>query len=187
MEEGGLGMGEIEMELPPNVSVTSASAIQEFIKNSPLQKIVNWGRKNSLWFMTHPMGCCGIEQICVGVAHYDTDRFGIIPRCSPRQADVMMISGYVSKKYLPALQRVWDQMLEPKWILMMGECAISGGPWWESYSTVTHLDEIFPVDIYIPGCPPRPEALLQGFIELQKKIVAEQDRTVIPNPADGGV
>lgn len=176
-----------EESIPPNVAFTTTSAIHDFIKNSPLQKLVNWGRKNSLWFMTQPMGCCGIEQICTGVAHYDTDRFGIIPRCSPRQADVMLISGYVTKKYLPALKRLWDQMMEPRWVLMMGECAITGGPWWESYSTVINVDKIFPVDIYIPGCPPRPEALIQGFIELQKKITAQEDRTQKPNPADGGV
>ena len=114
-------------------------------------------------------------MISTGCSHYDTNRFGIIPRDSPRQADVIVISGYVTKKYLPALKRVWDQMTSLKLIICMGDCSISGGPFYESYSTVQNIDEIFPVDVFIPGCPPRPEALKQGFIELQKKIMAKKD------------
>ena len=162
-------------EMIENVSFTNTSAISDFLKKTPVQDIINWGRKNSLWFLTQPMGCCGVEMISTGCSHYDTDRFGIIPRDSPRQADVIVISGYVTKKYLPALQRVWDQMPSPKWVICMGDCSISGGPFYESYSTVQNIDEIFPVDVFIPGCPPRPEALIQGFIELQKKIMAKKD------------
>lgn len=163
-------------EIIENVSFTATSAIHEFLKKTPLQDIINWGRKNSLWFLTQPMGCCGVEMIAAGCSHYDTDRFGIIPRVSPRQADVIVISGYVTKKYLPALKRLWDQMPSPKWVICMGDCSISGGPFYESYSTVQNIDEIFPIDVFIPGCPPRPEALIQGFIELQKKIMAREDK-----------
>ena len=163
-------------EMIENVSFTTTSAIHEFLKKTPAQDLINWGRKNSLWFLTQPMGCCGVEMIATGCSHYDTDRFGIIPRDSPRQADVIVISGYVTKKYLPALKRLWDQMPSPKWIICMGDCSISGGPFYESYSTVQNIDEIFPIDVFIPGCPPRPEALIQGFIELQKKIMAREDK-----------
>ncbi|AKB79305.1 hypothetical protein MSHOH_2822 [Methanosarcina horonobensis HB-1 = JCM 15518] len=160
----------------PGVITTTTSAIHNFLKKTKAQDLINWGRKNSLWFMTQPMGCCGVEMIATGCAHYDTDRFGIIPRNSPRHADVMIISGYVTKKYLPALKRLWDQMPAPKWVIAMGDCSISGGPFYESYSTVQNIDEIFPIDVYIPGCPPRPEALIQGFVELQEKIKAKKDR-----------
>ncbi|MCS3923202.1 F(420)H(2) dehydrogenase subunit B [Methanosalsum natronophilum] len=160
----------------PGVMTTTSNAISDFLKKTPAQDFINWGRKNSLWFMTQPMGCCGVEMIATGCAHYDTDRFGIIPRNSPRQADVMVISGYVTKKYLPALKKLWDQMASPKWILAMGDCSISGGPFYQSYSTVQNIEEIFPIDVYIPGCPPRPEALLEGFIQLQKKIEAKKDK-----------
>lgn len=163
-------------EMIENVSFTTTSAIHEFLKKTPAQHLINWGRKNSLWFLTQPMGCCGVEMIATGCSHYDTDRFGIIPRDSPRQADVIVISGYVTKKYLPALKRLWDQMPSPKWVICMGDCSISGGPFYESYSTVQNIDEIFPIDVFIPGCPPRPEALIQGFIELQKKIMAREDK-----------
>jgi len=167
----------IQKIIDAHVTFTTTSAIHDFLKKTPLQDLINWGRKNSLWFLTQPMGCCGIEMICTGAPHYDTDRFGIIPRCSPRQADVMIISGYITKKYMPALKLLWDQMPEPKWVICMGDCSISGGPFWESYSTIINTEKYFPVDIYIPGCPPRPEQLIQGFVELQKKITAKQDRT----------
>ncbi|WP_333787037.1 F(420)H(2) dehydrogenase subunit B [Methanomethylovorans sp.] len=160
----------------PGVMTTSTSAISDFLKKTKAQDIINWGRKNSLWFTVNAMGCCGVELLSTGMAHYDTDRFGIIPRNSPRHADVLIISGYVTKKYFPALKRVWDQMPAPKWIIAFGDCAISGGPFFESYSTRQNIDEVFPVDIYVPGCPPRCEALIQAFYELQQKIVAKKDK-----------
>nr|WP_157197356.1 F(420)H(2) dehydrogenase subunit B [Methanohalobium evestigatum] len=174
--DAGKPSGELEI---PGVITTNSNAISEFLKKTKVQDIINWGRKNSLWFMTQPMGCCGVEMIATGCAHYDTDRFGIIPRNSPRQADVMIISGYVTKKYFPALKKVYEQMPSPKWVIAMGDCAISGGPFYESYSTVQNIDEIFPIDVYIPGCPPRPEALIQGFVELQKKITAKKDNAAM--------
>lgn len=166
---------ETSVEEVPGVITTTASAISDFLKKTKAQDLINWGRKNSMWFMTQPMGCCGVEMIAMGCAHYDTDRFGIIPRNSPRQADVMLISGYVTKKYLPALKRLWEQMPSPKWVIAIGDCSISGGPFFESYSTVQNIDEIFPIDVFVPGCPPRPEAMLQGFVELQEKIKSKKD------------
>jgi len=165
-----------DIRTPMQVITTTTSAIHEFLKKSPAQDVINWGRKNSLWFMTQPMGCCGVEMIAAGCSHYDTDRFGIIPRCSPRHADVMVISGYIVRKYYPALKRLYEQMPSPKWVICMGNCSISGGPFYRSYNTLQNIDEIFPVDVYIAGCPPRPEALIQGFIELQKKIKAKTDK-----------
>ncbi len=169
-------MLNVNTEEIPGVVTTTSQEITSFLKKTKIQDVINWGRKNSLWFMAQAMGCCGVEIIVAGMAPMDTDRFGIIPRNSPRQADVMIISGYVTKKYLPALQKLWDQMPSPKWVICMGDCSISGGPFYESYSTAQNIDKIFPVDVYIPGCPPKPEALIQGFVELQKKITAKEDK-----------
>ena len=160
----------------PQVFLTTSKAIQEFIKKSCIKDVLDWGRRNSLWFLSQPMGCCGIEMIAFGCPHYDCDRFGIIPRATPRQADVMIVSGWITKKYAKAIKLLWEQMPEPKWVIAMGNCAISGGVWWESYSTVAPPDKFLPIDVYIPGCPPRPEALLQGFIKLQEKIKEKKDR-----------
>jgi NADH-quinone oxidoreductase subunit B len=165
-----------EEENIPGVVTTTSQEINKFLQKTKVQDFINWGRKNSLWFMAQAMGCCGVEIIVTGMSPMDTDRFGIIPRNSPRQADVMIISGYVTKKYLPALKKLYDQMPSPKWVICMGDCSISGGPFYESYSTVQNIDEIFPVDVFIPGCPPRPEALIQGFLEVQKKIEAREDK-----------
>ncbi|ATU07626.1 NADH-quinone oxidoreductase subunit B [Methanohalophilus portucalensis] len=165
-----------EEENIPGVVTTTSKEINKFLQKTKAQDFINWGRKNSLWFMAQAMGCCGVEIIVTGMSPMDTDRFGIIPRNSPRQADVMIISGYVTKKYLPALKKLYDQMPSPKWVICMGDCSISGGPFYESYSTVQNIDEIFPVDVFIPGCPPRPEALIQGFLEIQKKIEAREDK-----------
>jgi NADH-quinone oxidoreductase subunit B len=160
----------------PGVLATTSGAINEFLKKTKAQDVINWGRKNSLWFVVNAMGCCGVEQLSTSMAHYDLDRFGVFQRNSPRHADVLIISGYVTKKYLVALQRVWDQMPAPKWVIAFGDCSISGGPFYESYNTQQNIDEIFPVDVYVPGCPPRPEALIQAFVELQKKIAAKKDK-----------
>ncbi|MHC1625606.1 MAG: NADH-quinone oxidoreductase subunit B [Methermicoccaceae archaeon] len=160
----------------PQLYITTSKAIQEYLKKSKAKELLNWGRRNSLWFLSEPMGCCGIEMMAFGCPHYDCDRFGIIPRATPRQADVLIVSGWITKKYMKAILLVWEQMPEPKWVIAMGNCATSGGPFWESYSLITPPDKYLPVDVYIPGCPPRPEALLQGFIELQNKIKAREDR-----------
>lgn len=174
--EEKMNMENVTAEEIPGVVTVASQEITSFLKKTKIQDVINWGRKNSLWFMAQAMGCCGVEIIVTGMSPMDTDRFGIIPRNSPRHADVMIISGYVTKKYLPALKKLWDEMPSPKWIICMGDCSISGGPFYESYSTEQNIDKIFPVDVFIPGCPPRPEALIQGFIELQKKIAAKEDK-----------
>lgn len=136
-------------------------------------QIINWSRKNSIWFMTFGLACCAIEMMTTGSSHYDLDRLGTIFRGSPRQADFMIIAGTVTKKMSPIVRRVYDQLPEPRYVIAMGSCACSGGIF-NSYSTVQGVDSFLPVDVYIPGCPPRPEALMEGIIKLQEKIRKEQ-------------
>jgi NADH-quinone oxidoreductase subunit B len=138
-------------------------------------EIYNWGRSNSIWPLQFGLACCAIEMIAVAAARFDIARFGAeIFRPSPRQADLMIVSGTVTKKMAPQVVRVWNQMGEPKYCIAMGACSISGGPFKQGYNVLKGVDRYIPVDIYIPGCPPRPEALLHGLIELQKKIKAEK-------------
>lgn len=159
-----------------NVWFTTTEKIHEIIEMGPIKNVLNWGRKNSLWFLMQPMGCCGVEMLVFGCPHYDCDRFGIIPRGTPRQADVMIISGYITRKYLPAIKNLWEHMLEPKWCLAIGECAISGGPFYDSYNIIENPADFLPVDVFVPGCPPRPEKFIEGFRELQAKIKAREDK-----------
>ncbi|RII30903.1 MAG: NADH-quinone oxidoreductase subunit B [Geobacter sp.] len=139
------------------------------IITTSLDKIVNWSRKSSIWPMTFGLACCAIEMMSTGASHNDLDRFGIIFRASPRQSDCIIIAGTVTKKMLPVIKVVYEQMPEPKWVVAMGACACSGGVF-DTYSVVQGIDEALPVDVYIPGCPPRPEALLFGLLKLQDKI-----------------
>lgn len=139
-----------------------------------LDQLIDWGRANSLWPLAFATSCCGIEFMAAAAAHYDLARFGMeITRNSPRQADVMIVAGTIVNKMEPLLRRVYDQMAEPKYVIAMGGCAISGGPFVNSYNVVKGVDKIIPVDVYIPGCPPRPESLFYGLLQLQRKVKVE--------------
>src|SRR5213596_2858404 len=141
------------------------------IFTTTLEEIYNWGRKNSVWPLQFGLACCAIEMIATTMARYDLARFGAeIFRPSPRQADLMIVAGTVTKKMAPQVVRLYNQMPEPKYVIAMGACAISGGPFKQGYNVLKGIDRYIPVDVYIPGCPPRPEALLHAFMELQRKI-----------------
>ncbi|MGP1561607.1 MAG: NuoB/complex I 20 kDa subunit family protein [Helicobacteraceae bacterium] len=137
-----------------------------------VDKIVNWSRSNSLWAFTFGLACCAIEMMAAGASRYDFDRFGTIFRASPRQSEVMIVSGTVTKKYAGFVRRLYDQMAEPKWVISMGSCANTGGMF-NTYATVQGVDRIIPVDIYLPGCAPRPETLQYAVMLLQQKIRKE--------------
>lgn len=140
-----------------------------------LDDLINWGRSNSLWSLTFATSCCGIEFMAVGAARYDFARFGFeVTRNSPRQADLIMVAGTITHKMAPVLKRLYDQMAEPKYVVAVGGCAISGGPFKGSYHVLNGIDKIIPVDVYVPGCPPRPEAMLYGMMQLQRKVKAEK-------------
>ncbi len=140
-----------------------------------LDEAINWGRSNSLWPLTFATSCCGIEFMSVGAARYDMARFGFeVARASPRQADFIMVAGTIVHKMAPVLKRLYDQMAEPKYVIAVGGCAVSGGPFKNSYHVLKGVEEILPVDVYIPGCPPRPEALLYGMMQLQRKLKVEK-------------
>ena len=140
---------------------------------SKVDSLVAWARKSALWPMTFGLACCAIEMMASGAARYDFDRFGVIFRASPRQSDVIIVPGTVTHKMGSAIRKVYDQMPEPRWVIAMGNCATCGGPY-PNYAVMQGVDEIIPVDVYIPGCPPRPESLMWGVMQLQKKIEQEK-------------
>jgi NADH-quinone oxidoreductase subunit B len=148
-------------------------------------RVFNWARKNSLWPLQFGLACCAIEMMSTGMGHNDLERFGSSPfMSSPRQADVMIVSGTVSTKMAERMTRLYEQMPEPKWVIAMGACAISGGPFLDGYSVLMGADRVIPVDVYVPGCPPRPEALIFGILTLQKKVERDsQVRYDKPRPA----
>src|SRR5512142_3045423 len=146
---------------------------------------LGWARKYSLFQYPFVTACCGMEYMTVGAARYDLDRFGAaLPRWSPRQADLLMVVGTVNCKQAPILRRVYDQMAEPKWVVAFGVCASSGG-FYDNYATVQGIDRVIPVDVYIPGCPPRPEQVLDGLILLQHKIQNQKHKLMEPRPVPG--
>jgi NADH-quinone oxidoreductase subunit B len=161
MEKRGSGMG-VDESVKENVLLTTVDSL------------VGWGRKSAIYPLTFGLACCALEFIAAGTATYDMARFGAeIVRPTPRQADLMIVAGTVTKKMAPFIRRIWEQMPDPKWVIALGACASSGGIF-KTYSVVQGVDQIVPVDIYVPGCPPRPESFFAAFVELQKKISRER-------------
>lgn len=153
--------------------------IQAQVQITALDKIYNWTRRNSIWPMMFGLACCGIEMICTASSRYDLARFGMeVMRPSPRQCDVMIVSGTVTKKMAPQVVRLYNQMPEPRYVVSMGACANGGGPFKEGYNVVSGVDKFIPVDVYIPGCPPTPQALLHGMMKLQQKIDRQSLKSV---------
>ena len=144
--------------------------LEEGFAVTTVEKVVDWARTGSLWPMSFGLACCAVEMMHAATSRYDLDRFGVVFRASPRQSDLMIVSGTLCNKMAPALRKVYDQMAEPRWVISMGSCANGGGYYHYSYSVVRGCDRIVPVDIYVPGCPPTAEALLYGILQLQNKI-----------------
>jgi NADH-quinone oxidoreductase subunit B len=176
-------------EIPPE--------LEGLVTITALDRIYNWGRRASVWPMMFGLACCAIEMICAAASRYDIARFGMeVMRPSPRQSDLLIVSGTVTKKMIPIIVRLYNQMPEPKYVLAMGACASGGGPFKEGYNVVSGVDKYVPVDVYVPGCPPTPQALLNGLMKIQEKIKGESiklsrwykkgsDRVEIPVPILG--
>jgi len=139
-----------------------------------LEAALNWGRAASIWPLTFGLACCAIEMMAAFASRFDLDRIGAIPRATPRQADLIIVAGRATIKIAPVVRRLWEQMAEPKYVISMGSCATCGGPfYYDNYSILKGIDQVVPVDVYVPGCPPRPEALIEGILKLQEQIKRE--------------
>ena len=157
-------------------NITAESAFEQVLPNVVAAKsneLFALARKSSLWTLSFGLACCAIEMMSAHMSHHDIDRFGIVTWPSPRQSDVMIVAGTVVKKMADPIKRLYEQMPDPKWVIAMGACATNGGPYYRSYSVVMGVDHLIPVDVYVPGCPPRPEALMYGIMELQDKISSD--------------
>lgn len=177
MEKGGAGMGIIKRKGAPlecAADTDEVALLNNSVVVTKLEAIVNWGRKYSFFQYPFVTACCGMEYMSVSGPKYDLDRFGAaLPRFSPRQADILLVVGTISHKQAPILVKVYNQMAEPKWVFAFGACAVSGG-FYDNYSTVQGIDTLIPVDVYVPGCPPRPEMVIDGLIKLQEKVAKEK-------------
>jgi NADH-quinone oxidoreductase subunit B len=156
-------------EVKPNAMFAKLSDLMKIVPGS--KKVVNWSRRNSLWPLQFGLACCAIELMDFGAARIDAERKGyLLFRATPRQCDVMLVAGWVTKSMVPEVKRLYEQMAEPRYVIAFGECATCGGPWWESYNIVKGIDQVLPVDVYVAGCPPRPENLFAALIKLQDKM-----------------
>jgi NADH-quinone oxidoreductase B subunit len=156
---------------PPDAPTPGTLANEDNVVFATVKNLVDWARSRSPWPLGYGLACCAIEMMASAASHHDLARFGAeVFRSSPRQADVMIVAGTVTHKMAPRLRRLYEQMPEPKWVIAMGNCASSGGEFWDSYSTLQGVDTVVPVDVYVPGCPPRPEALVEGILRLREKI-----------------
>ena len=164
-EQAGISTGKGNRPAPNLLPSATPGVI-----TAKLDQLAALARSNSLWTLTFGLACCAIEMISTHMAHHDLDRFGVVTWPSPRQSDVMIVAGTVVKKMADPIRLLYEQMPDPKWVIAMGTCATSGGPYFRSYSVVMGVDHIVPVDVYVPGCPPRPEALMDGILKLQDKI-----------------
>ena len=169
MQNQEMDENEVRVKMAEELNATGAGVIVGWA-----DKLIDWARSNSLWSLTFGTSCCAIEFMALGAAQYDMARFGFeVTRNSPRQADMIMVLGTITHKMAPVLRRLYDQMAEPKYVIAVGGCTISGGPFIGSYHVIDGIDKIVPVDVYIPGCPPRPEAFYYGMMQLQRKIRLE--------------
>ena len=176
----GIGTRESERKAPATLAADVVARLPGGnLVLTTVDAVLNWSKASSLWYLTYGLACCAIEMMCTAASRYDLDRFGLIFRGTPRQSDLMIVSGTVTKKMAPVLRQLYAQMADPKYVIAMGGCACEGGPFHDSYFTVQGVDQIVPVDVYIAGCPPRPEALIDGIYRLQEKIKHESIRSKV--------